>query len=589
MVKQAEDALQTTAAPHCQPEKSIIPKIWPISVLLCALAYVLCILATTVPLYSAAVLLPMETGISKAIISVGHYLHISPDPHTTQNSYTSQQTTSLIEFLLLMLCMFIVYILCAICIQRQKAYIFRARNYIILLIIGITTMLAAYIYVFTPATLSEDIYLYADYGRILLTHHANPYFTPPLSFPQDPLFHFVWWKNIVAIYGPIWMLVCAALTSFTGTNAAHIFLAFRIFASTIHIINTILIFAILRTKGCSICTVLLGTQLYAWNPLVLFESSSGGHNDLLMVTFALAGILYAVRTEKSGELRIAYYIPSLLAFTLAVLVKFTIIPILALFIIMLSFKTYSSSATLTITVWRRLRLALLTGFLASTICLSIACLFYGPFWLGHNIKDILHIFSSQPPANFAFTSLLSALQVWNNIHPLPAVLAHLLSLRIWNILIYGGMILVLLLSGICLLHAPTIRNMVLMTLAVMTAFLLTTNWFLPWYVTWTVSLAVVCLPTAEYHIGRAKRVEQALFALTLTFSFSAFLTYYYNFIGSFYMRTRPTHIGWLMLAYFATFTLPVLAFLVFLVRRPLQNLQNVLAEAYSICFSRVVE
>lgn len=189
-----------------------------------------------------------------------------------------------------MLCMFIVYILCAICIQRQKAYIFHTRNYIILLIIGITTMLAAYIYVFTPATLSEDIYLYADYGRILLTHHANPYFTPPLSFPQDPLFHFVWWKNIVAIYGPIWMLVCAALTSFTGTNAAHIFLAFRIFASTIHIINTILIFAILRTKGCSICTILPGTQLYTWNPLVLFESSKCSRRGIFHLLLACCRI-----------------------------------------------------------------------------------------------------------------------------------------------------------------------------------------------------------------------------------------------------------------------------------------------------------
>ncbi len=540
---------------------------WPFSILLCALAYLVCILATTVPLFRTGERIPGATGISQVLVTLGNYLPLPTDLHIIQSSQLSLQATDLVEFLLLLLCLFTIYYLCARCIQSQNTYIFRRTKYIIFLTISITTVIAAYIYVFTPATLSGDIFLYADYGRILTVHHANPYFIPPSGFPQDPLLQFVYWKNVVAIYGPIWMLVCGGISSFIGTNAMDIFLAFRIFACSIYILNMLLVAAILRARRCSTRTILLGMQLYAWNPLVLFESSVGGHNDALMIMFMLLGILCAIRVKKSG---ITPYIGTLIALTLAVLVKFTIAPILLLFIGMLFFKTYfSSSASAPVQRWCA---ALLSAILASALCLAIAFLFYGPFWLGHTREDIFFIFSSQPPAVYAFTSQLSALQILNVLHPLPPALAPLVELHTWNILIYGSMALVLLLGGVRLYYAPTVQTALSMTLAVLAVFLLTTNWFLPWYITWIVGLAVVCLPATERFSRH--RLERGLFALALTFSFSAFLTYYYNFIGTYYGRTIPSHsmdLGWILLAYFATFTLPVLAFLIFFTLKPHQS------------------
>ena len=65
----------------------------------------------------------------------------------------------------------------------------------------------------------------------------------------------------------------------------------------------------------------------AWNvPLRIeslypIESSLGGHNDILVTTFVLLGIFYAVRAEKKGEVHIIHYAPTLIALSLAALVK----------------------------------------------------------------------------------------------------------------------------------------------------------------------------------------------------------------------------------------------------------------------------
>ena len=347
----------------------------------------------------------------------------------------------------------------------------------------------------------------------------------------------------------------------------NLFIAFRIFACCIHIVNMLLVAAILRARGCSTRTILLGMQLYAWNPLLLFESSVGGHNDILMIMFMLIGILCAVRAKKSG-----LYVGALIALTLAVLVKFTVAPILLLFIGMLFFKSYFSSPVSTRR--RRWYAALVSATLASALCLIVAFAFYAPFWLGHTKEDILFIFSSQPPAIYAFTSLLSGLQIWNHLYPLPSAFAPLVELHAWNIFIYSSMALVLLLGGLRLYYAPTVQTVISMTLTVLAVFLLTTNWFLPWYVTWILSLAVLCLPDVKRFARH--RLERGLFALALTFSFSAFLTYYYNFVGSFYGRTVPPHsmdLGWILLAYCATFALPALAFLIFFTLKPRKSPQ----------------
>ncbi len=111
------------------------------------------------------------------------------------------------------------------------------------------------------------------------------------------------------------------------------------------------------------------------------------------------------------------------------------------------------------------------------------------------------------------------------------------------------------LGAIWLWRASTTRTVALAALATLAAFLLVTPWFTDWYVTWLVGLAAVCLPIAHDRLGRS------LFVLALTFSTSAFLTYYYVSIGHLLLVLHPNNITWFVLECFATFGIPVVAFL----------------------------
>lgn len=476
---------------------------------------------------------------------------------------TTQRNAAFLMFLLMQLILFSIYISYAIYLQKLKESIISNHRSAIILSISITTFLAACIYIFTSPGLSNDINLYATYGRVLWIYHANPYFTPASGFPHDPLFSFTDWKNTVAVYGPIWILVCALLTPFSGTNPIQILIAFRVFASLIHFLNAYLVYSILRNQGFSIRVVLIGTLLYALNPLILFESSTGGHNDILMTMFVLLGILWAMRAEGSVAFHFRYYIPALIAFMLAVLVKVTIIPIVALFIIMLFLKTTFPVAKM----GKRWPVALLYMFFAGSICVIMLLLFYGPFWIGHSFKSIMYIFSSQPESTGSFNSLLSALQFCITFHLLPATFTSVINLHFWDIIIYGGMALTLILGSTHLLRAPTVQNAIFVTLVVMAVFLLTTNWFLPWYIICPFVMAVLCLPTVGRYGSYTGRIGKGLLALTFVFSYSAFLTYYFYFAGSHNLHTHPQHVGWLIVCYLVAFILPVLAFLVFSMRR----------------------
>ena len=229
---------------------------------------------------------------------------------------------------------------------------------------------------------------------------------------------------------------------------------------------------------------------------------------------------------------------------------------------MLFFKVSLSSKIRALPMSKRLLSALSTTLLASAICAAVAFIFYGPFWIGHSMKAITFIFSSQPQVSHSLYSLLDIVQLWNYSHPLPAAFAPLTRVPAWNIITYGGMILVMILGSIYLRHAPSIQNAIFVMLGTMAVFLLTTNWFTPWYLIWLLSLTIIYLFITDNLNKQAIRIKLALIAFIFTFSFSAFIVY--NFLGSYEYQTHPPHYGWLILSFFVTFTLPVLAFLIVL-------------------------
>jgi len=531
--------------------------LWNWLLVLCVSIYVVCILLITAPLHSM-VGIHTHIWISRVIIGVDRRLSFPTDLHLARDHYASQQETSYLEFALLILLAFIIYGMCACLIQQRG----EQSNYSLAMrLIWLTAVVSGCIYIFTPVTTSDDISSYASYGRLLIIHHANPYFIPPSAFLQDPTYPLIYWRHVVTIYGPIWTLISAFLGWLAGINSLGYLITFRVFIFAAYLLNILLVTAILRAMNRSPRTIALGTLLYAWNPLVLMESSLGGHNDILMVTFVLLGVLLSARAEQNAITRFRYFVAPLVVFTLAALVKFSAIPIITLFIVMLFWKTFYAKPVVPDhrpqSVLTRWRAALFTVLSASFVSSAVALLFYGPFWIGHSIKDIAYSFSSQPTAHSAYDSILLLIRVLHKIHSLPAYLLIFTSRDMWDIIIFIAMVCALAASIVQLRRTPTTRTVALATLLVLGTFILLTAWFVPWYVTWLVGPAVVCLPIARDRLGRA------LLTFALAFSASAFLTYYYVSLGQ--SVFDPSRTNWFFLAGIGTFGIPLVAFLLALV------------------------
>jgi hypothetical protein len=113
----------------------------------------------------------------------------------------------------------------------------------------------------------------------------------------------------------------------------------------------------------------LGTLLFAWSPVVLFETVGNGHNDGAMMFFVLAAL--ALSLSRSDRWRLLA--PSALA--LAALLKYTtglLFPVLYLY------HLYSLSD------WRsRLRYLAISGLIAGVVVVAL----FAPFWEGLHTLD----------------------------------------------------------------------------------------------------------------------------------------------------------------------------------------------------------
>lgn len=517
--------LERPLRPNSQPG-AYSGKGWPVGLVLCTLAFLACILLTVTPLAR------MPDSVFRLHIAWGAFLAEAGSWLPVNLGTAYQPSTSSIEFFCLITLAFLCYCLGAFLVGRR---IEETHQLTIRACIWLGLILAGAIYVVTPGLFSHDMMVYAGYSRLVAVYHANPYFVQFSVFPHDPLVSVDEWSNANSLYGPIWMLVCSILGQFVQPTPTSYVIAFRIFALAAHILNTWLVDRTLCAMGHSQRTRTLGMLLYGWNPLVLLESSLNGHNDVFMLTFVLFGILLLARAEQRGELLRAHgYLPPLVALTLAALVKFAILPIVAAYLLFLACKALWSSADSSL-IWkqrvRNWRAVVLPLVSSCCVALLVALTFYGPYWFGHSPHAIISSFANNPASKAAENSLMRAVINWLKFHPAQKSksLWQFLSQRnIWNDINYLAIGLCLILGARRLWKTPTVRAALTLMLATMCIVLLLTPWFYAWYVTWIVGLAVVCLP------ARRDRVTWSFFALALTFSYSALSLYlfYQGLLGS---------------------------------------------------------
>jgi hypothetical protein len=167
-----------------------------------------------------------------------------------------------------------------------------------LMIIGVVAVLARGTLVFSPPTLSNDMYRYVWDGRVM-SAGISPYaYAPgdPALEELRPPDYWIWSqinrKGAITIYPPGAELFFAGVyqvypDSVTWTKGAMVL---------VDLASCVLLLLILGRLGMPRVRVLL----YAWGPLPIIEFGSSGHVEALSVFWTLAAILAGVVAVQRG-------------------------------------------------------------------------------------------------------------------------------------------------------------------------------------------------------------------------------------------------------------------------------------------------
>lgn len=244
------------------------------------------------------------------------------------------------------------------------------------LLFGITLL-------FVPALFSTDIFTY-----ITASHMPNIYYGPPFStlappFPPTPDYGGILTHFRPVLYGPLWLGIVSLLTR-ASSDLTTVVLLFRGLALLAHLINCVLVWAIL--SSITPPHRLLGTLIYAWNPLVLIELVFNGHNDGVVICLLLLAVWFYVHQRSKW-----FEGATLLCCGLAIstnLMVLLITPLLLWF--MVRNERYITRAIVGFS-WRAL------------FVLAIVCIAYAPVWQGG--ATFLAITSSIDLQNFMYSLL----------------------------------------------------------------------------------------------------------------------------------------------------------------------------------------
>lgn len=219
-----------------------------------------------------------------------------------------------------------------------------------------------------PAALSADAFAYVGYARLAVVHGLNPHLHTQVDLVKlgDPTKPYLHWP-IASPYGPLWTLVCMALVAagrlFSSDGIWGVVLALKLIGGA----GVLGMAAMLRTlvrRGDDAGRADAAFVLMLVNPVSLCEGPGNGHNDVVMMALALAGLV-AWLTPPAGRAR-----PAVAAAWLGVAAAVKLIPLLLLPWVAITVLRGGARHR-----WARA---------AAIVCLGFApvVLTYAPFWSG---------------------------------------------------------------------------------------------------------------------------------------------------------------------------------------------------------------
>ncbi|NMB56438.1 hypothetical protein GYA19_00695 [Candidatus Beckwithbacteria bacterium] len=186
----------------------------------------------------------------------------------------------------------------------QLKYLIRV--FIILLIIGIP----AY-----PA-FSHDIFNYLFNAKMLVIYHVDPHIHTALEFPNDLWLRFMHNIHTTAPYGYIFTYLSIIPFILGFGNFTLTFWLFKLFIIAFLALESFLLFklALMQNKAKAVQIL----SFFILNPLILFETVITGHNDSVMMGFALLSI-YFLSLNLQSFLK---YSLSLVSFLVSIYIKY---------------------------------------------------------------------------------------------------------------------------------------------------------------------------------------------------------------------------------------------------------------------------
>ncbi|HYT36394.1 MAG TPA: hypothetical protein VEL49_04375 [Ktedonobacteraceae bacterium] len=150
------------------------------------------------------------------------------------------------------------------------------------------------IFIFAPGVMSQDVFLYATYGRMASFYNVNPYVVDPTAYTTDIFHIFLLDKGLgVAHYGPLWIDMTLPVVLIARESVVNILFGFRLLGLVSYMVNAMLIWIILAKLKPEMR--ISGVILFAWNPLVLLVAVSEAHYEIVVITFLLLGVLFFQR------------------------------------------------------------------------------------------------------------------------------------------------------------------------------------------------------------------------------------------------------------------------------------------------------
>lgn len=175
---------------------------------------------------------------------------------------------------------------------------------------------------------SYDIFNYMFDARIVTKYMENPYTHKALDFVSDPWTRFMRWTHRTYPYGPLWIIL-TLIPSYLGFGKFILTLFnFKIFFIIFYFGNLYLIYKIFQPRDKD--KILYRLSIYAFNPVILFESVLSPHNDIVTIFFLLLAIYFGIVKNK----KVYWW----LMIILSAAVKFFTLPLLPLGLF-LNFKT----------------------------------------------------------------------------------------------------------------------------------------------------------------------------------------------------------------------------------------------------------